>query len=228
LDIIRFDLPDEFKPEKVSYVKLNVFDKESKVPLYSKVNITDLKDQNNSRQIETDEEGKLLFILQQGEYLVTVNKENYIFYSNNLVLNETRKRNEHIDFNIALDPLQTNKLDLTHVAILNNIFFETGSSKLMEKSNTELNNLYQLQINNPNIYITIIGHTDSVGSAEDNLKLSEDRAKAVFNALLVLGADPERLNYEARGETEALESNESESGRSANRRTEFRISYLKN
>ncbi|RLD49635.1 MAG: flagellar motor protein MotB, partial [Bacteroidetes bacterium] len=69
----------------------------------------------------------------------------------------------------------------------------------------------------------ISGHTDNVGSTEHNIKLSENRARSVYNFLIETGIAPERLQYKGYGETLALENNETEAGKAKNRRTEFKI-----
>ena len=71
--------------------------------------------------------------------------------------------------------------------------------------------------------MAIHGHTDNVGSASDNLILSENRAKAVFRYLLENGLTNSRLEYKGFGEQKPVSSNESKQGRAKNRRTEFVI-----
>jgi outer membrane protein OmpA-like peptidoglycan-associated protein len=72
--------------------------------------------------------------------------------------------------------------------------------------------------------VHIIGHTDSVGSAEYNQRLSERRAKAVADYLISRGVNPARIHTEGRGEREPRASNDTEAGRQLNRRVEI---YLK-
>ena len=71
--------------------------------------------------------------------------------------------------------------------------------------------------------IEIRGHTDHVGSDTDNLKLSDDRAKAVYQSLINKGIDAGRLSYKGLGETQPVADNESVAGTQKNRRTEFVI-----
>ena len=76
---------------------------------------------------------------------------------------------------------------------------------------------------NPKMKVAIHGHTDNVGSPEANLKLSNDRAKAVYDILIKEGISANRLSYKGFGETKPTKSNTTEEGRAANRRTEFVI-----
>ena len=75
-----------------------------------------------------------------------------------------------------------------------------------------------------NYDITIVGHTDSKGSNSYNDKLSMRRATSVKEKLLELGLSPDRISgLEGRGELEPVASNETEEGRSQNRRIEFNL-----
>jgi outer membrane protein OmpA-like peptidoglycan-associated protein len=107
--------------------------------------------------------------------------------------------------------------------VLKNIFFETASAVLLDASLFELNKLFRLLDENPSMKIQLNGHTDDVGSDEDNLLLSENRAKAVYNFLIEKGIAQERLAYRGFGESQPIDTNETDEGRQNNRRTEFEI-----
>ena len=76
---------------------------------------------------------------------------------------------------------------------------------------------------NTKLIVEIEGHTDNVGSEIHNLKLSENRAKAVYDFLVVNGIDANRMSYIGFGENQPLASNKTDEGRSRNRRTAFRV-----
>ena len=76
---------------------------------------------------------------------------------------------------------------------------------------------------NQGLKVTIQGHTDNSGSPADNMKLSEDRAKSVFDFLSQCGIEKSRLSYKGFGETKPVASNDIEEGKAQNRRTEFVI-----
>jgi len=69
--------------------------------------------------------------------------------------------------------------------------------------------------------LAIAGHTDAIGSDERNLKLSEERARAVRNYLIERGIAPDRLIARGYGEAYPVASNATEAGRELNRRSEF-------
>ena len=107
--------------------------------------------------------------------------------------------------------------------ILNNVLFDTDSYTLLDHSFVELNVLVSYLKNNPSVKIHIEGHTDNIGGREHNLSLSENRAKEVFYYLRHRGIESDRLNYKGYGESNPIESNNTEMGRSKNRRTSFSI-----
>jgi outer membrane protein OmpA-like peptidoglycan-associated protein len=75
----------------------------------------------------------------------------------------------------------------------------------------------------PTLRIRINGHTDNVGDDAANLKLSEQRAKAVHDFLLQKGIATARLAFKGFGEARPVESNDTPAGRGRNRRTEFEV-----
>ncbi len=106
---------------------------------------------------------------------------------------------------------------------LRNVFFDVAKSELKEESFVELNVLYSMLQDRPKLVIQIAGHTDDVGSDSDNLTLSRDRAKAVYNYLIAKGITASRLSFEGYGESRPIDSNETLEGRQKNRRVEFSV-----
>ena len=124
---------------------------------------------------------------------------------------------------VKKDTVQTKQFasELNKPIILENITFEFGKSQLKESSFAELNKLIVELQANPNYQITLSGYTDNVGQEEDNLKLSEARAKAVAEYLIIKGIDKERITYKGYGSKQPITTNETEQGREQNRRVEF-------
>ncbi|MCB0381694.1 MAG: OmpA family protein, partial [Flavobacteriales bacterium] len=73
----------------------------------------------------------------------------------------------------------------------------------------------------PTVKVAIHGHTDNVGDAKENLLLSENRAKAVFNYLILEDINPARLSFKGFGSTKPIANNNTDEGKAKNRRTEF-------
>jgi len=122
-----------------------------------------------------------------------------------------------------LEPTEFGYLKPNEPIILKNVLFEFGKARLLDKSKSELDKLFRLLNEYKELKIIISGHTDEIGSTEKNIKLSEERAKAVHKYLTDKGILAERLFFAGYGAMKALESNQSEAGRKKNRRVEFLI-----
>ncbi len=107
--------------------------------------------------------------------------------------------------------------------VLDNCNFDNGKATLQENSFKVLDELVAYLVRKDDEKIEIGGHTDNVGSAPSNLKLSEDRAKAVREYLITKGIDPARLTAKGYGMTRPVADNKTPAGRAENRRTEVTI-----
>ena len=76
---------------------------------------------------------------------------------------------------------------------------------------------------NQDLVVAVEGHTDNVGNKIENLYLSQERAKSVYDFLIQSGIQKQRLSYEGFGEEIPIVSNYNEEGRALNRRTEFKV-----
>jgi OmpA-OmpF porin, OOP family len=108
----------------------------------------------------------------------------------------------------------------------NNILFITGSAKLVSKSYKGLDEVVKIMKDNPEMKLSIDGHTDNVGSDEMNLKLSDNRAAAVRTYIISKGIGENRITSAGHGEAEPLADNKTASGRAKNRRVEMKLSYF--
>lgn len=100
------------------------------------------------------------------------------------------------------------------------ISFRSGSAELDGTADAVLQDLASLLQTTPQLRLDLIGHTDSQGAEEANLRLSERRAQAVRSWLEGHGISPDRLAAQGRGEAEPLAPNETEEGRALNRRVQ--------
>ena len=100
--------------------------------------------------------------------------------------------------------------------------FKTGRYDLPENV-SELNILAEFMLNRPNVTILIEGHTDIVGSDALNDRLSENRANSVKNYLIQHGIPANKISTKGYGKRKPIASNDTEFGRSLNRRTEIVI-----
>ena len=107
--------------------------------------------------------------------------------------------------------------------VLRNVFFESGSAALMASSHPELRQMGVWLGRNPVIRLEVGGHTDDVGSAEDNKALSLARAEAVMAFLLDCGARPDQLEAVGHGQDRPAVVGKTEEARRQNRRTSLRV-----
>ena len=104
-----------------------------------------------------------------------------------------------------------------------NVFFSTGSYKLLPKSFKSLDDVVKLMKEDQSLMIDIDGHTDAQGSDASNQVLSDNRAGAVKNYLVAKGISETRLKSAGYGETKPVADNTTAAGRAKNRRTEMTV-----
>ncbi len=109
------------------------------------------------------------------------------------------------------------------IEISQKIFFAFGTTKILPKSDPLLDEVAQALKDRTGICVRVEGHTDNKGSREQNMTLSEGRAAAVRDYLLVTGVDAARLSAKGYADTLPIDSNGTLEGRENNRRVEFVI-----
>ena len=122
------------------------------------------------------------------------------------------------NFNIEMIKVKVGKK-----VVLKNILFESGKSILTAGSYEVIDRLYDIMQENEKMRIEISGHTDKTGSEPLNIKLSENRAKAVMDYLVKKGISQSRIEYKGFGSAQALADNTTAAGRAINRRVELKI-----
>lgn len=104
----------------------------------------------------------------------------------------------------------------------NGILFDSGSANIKPQSYGIIRQISQVMIQDENINLQIIGHTDADGTDDANLKLSKDRASAIKQALIdIYKISGKRLNTDGKGESEPVGDNNTPDGKAQNRRVEF-------
>ena len=106
-----------------------------------------------------------------------------------------------------------------------NLHFNPSSDKIKVGSHDEIKRFAKFMRENKLYKAKITGHTDSIGKAVTNMKLSQQRAKATKDALVAEGVEASRLTTAGRGELDPIESNRLKEGRQANRRIEVELYY---
>jgi outer membrane protein OmpA-like peptidoglycan-associated protein len=108
-----------------------------------------------------------------------------------------------------------------HAAVYG-IYFDTGKSEVKPESQAALQEVAKLLAGDPGLKLFVVGHTDSAGQLETNLKLSQARAEAVVQALIKgHGIPANRLKAQGAGQIAPVATNRTEEGRAKNRRVEL-------
>ncbi len=111
--------------------------------------------------------------------------------------------------------------DNLRLVMPSDITFDTGSASLDPSFNAVLDDVAAVFVEYPSTYVDVAGHADSRGAEDFNQTLSYNRAMSVANFLNARGVQPERFAVQGMGETSPVASNDTETGRAANRRVEI-------
>ena len=112
---------------------------------------------------------------------------------------------------------------LSRRIVLRGVSFEFGSAKLTPAGEDLLDAAAEELLADADTRVDVVGHTDSVGSDDDNLELSQGRAQAARDHLVSRGVDASRLSVRGRGESDPAASNATAQGRAQNRRVELLV-----
>lgn len=203
--ILDFDLARRKAPRAVLAGK--VVDYQSNRPIASaRISFpgTDLE------PVTADGAGIFKLTLAPGTYSVKTEAEGYIEQTLPVVL--TEDAGKELAFSL-----------LPHRIRLERVHFAPGSAVIQPVAYSALDRAVQLLRERPKLRIEIQGHTDSVGRASANLRLSQRRAEAVRNYLIQQGVEPDRLIARGYGEERPIGDNRTLEGQRLNRRIEFVI-----
>ena len=216
-DIYEIDLPEELRPERMEFFEGKVWNAKENRPLQAKIEVYKLENEKVVFQSVSDEmTGEFQAFLPISEdYGYSVTKKGFMPFSGQLERQSDNKK--------ETKAVNMTAISIGAVAPLNNIFFDFDSNTLKKESFGELKRIIRFLAENPKANIELAGHTDSIGSREYNIKLSERRAKAVYEYMIKHGVPEDRISYKGYGPDLPIASNETDEGRAKNRRTEIRI-----
>ena len=107
--------------------------------------------------------------------------------------------------------------------IIKNLQFASAENRLLPRSYKDLELILEYLNENNTKKIQVIGYTDDIGSEKANQKLSEKRARTVYNYFIINQISKERISYKGMGEKDPIASNEDGLGRKKNRRVELKL-----
>ena len=202
---------------KVPVWTVNVKDAKTGAGLQAKVQLIDAEGgELLSKTLRTAEDGTATFTFNDPKYLgknyrVKISADKHIYQEGSV-------SDIYGSDTYLLEPIVPKK-----EWILKNMYFATNKTEILPMSEESLKTLYDFLKENPRVRIKIIGHTDSVGTDQANQKLSEGRAASVKNEMVKRGIKAERIQTEGRGESEPIDTNDTEEGRQNNRRVVIQV-----
>ena len=221
-EIFCFDLPEKAKPKEVVIFKGTVKDENNMPISNAKVSV---KTTDSYKTIETFVDkitGKYAVAIPiqkpDAQILVSVKKTNYAFTSALYNASDIKEKSKILT-NFEVKPINEGT-----TVELHNIYFKTDSWELDSLSFIVLDEFLNFLNENKNIIIELHGHTDNTGDFNYNIELSKKRAESVANYLLNKGLEKKRIRaVKGFGPLKPIASNNTQEGRSKNRRTEFVI-----
>lgn len=221
LDIYSFELYEEARPKAVVFVNGEIKNNLGEVPEGAEVTLKNTKTNQEVSAVIDNETGDYVAVMavdKDEDIMLTAKKKGFAF-SSQLISS---------DAVVIGKPIKTEKLEIKPIEVgeayeIKDINFATNSYELNNKIVLVLNEFIDFLTENPTVKVAIHGHTDNVGDPAENMVLSENRAKAVYDYLLIEDIDASRISYKGFGETKPIAKNTTEEGRAKNRRTEFVI-----
>ena len=220
LNIYSFELYQEARPQKVVFVKGNVKDENTQQPVREVQILVKNVETKEITEIPIDmETGSFVAaIVTTSDLTLMVKKKDYAYVTTYIEQNSDEEALKPVKLDIEIKEVEVG------VAYnLQDIYFDTDSDVLKKKSVRVIEGFYDFLRDNPNVKVEIQGHTDNVGSDAYNMKLSEARARSVYQVLLNLGILESQITSKGYGESKPIASNKTVEGRAKNRRTVFVI-----
>ena len=220
-DIYSVNLPKYLRPDLVATVTGKLVDKNNQ-PITADIRWEDLETGKNVGQSKSDpSDGSFFIVLPVGKiYGYYVDQDKYFPISNHLDLRNNKKP---IQINENINMITFRQMIEDGLAVpVNNLFFNFAESVLQPYSIPELKRVaIIIKANKMNVEIS--GHTDNIGNDQKNYILSEQRALTVRDYLIKEGCSLEALSFKGYGNSRPIVSNDTEDGRSKNRRVEIRF-----
>lgn len=199
------------------YLTGSIFDDNSGAAINGKVSFTRPGEAQPFAFSELDSISKryTLTVEEKGPFIIQVNAEGYFF------MNTTHEFSG--DSVLVMKDFRLKQMKSGAKIVVENILFNSGKSTLKPSSFVELDKIANLLNENKEIKMEVSGHTDNVGSAAINKKISKARALTVRNYFISKGVESERLTYVGYGFDQAIADNSTEEGRARNRRVEMKV-----
>jgi len=167
--------------------------------------------------IASDSSRETLKLTNEGKELWV---EVWADYTGKYILTVVEKAAMAQEIKASADAFASDLQRTGHIAV-EGIYFDTGKAVLKPESQQAIGEIVKLLKGDAALKVFVVGHTDNVGGVDGNLKLSQERAQAVLQALVSGGIDAARLRSFGSGPYAPVASNDQEAGRARNRRVEL-------
>ncbi|MCB8994854.1 MAG: OmpA family protein [Bacteroidales bacterium] len=213
-----FTIPEAIPIDSFYYLKGRVLNKSNDEPVVAKLEFVDPEESKVIATAISNDQGEYQAkFLVAKNYGVEIVAKDYLFFLDVVNMDSATTDEPYIhDFHLE-------KVEVGTKVVLENIYFETNKATLTAASYPQLNQVVTFLQNNETIHLEISGHTDNVGSLKANMKLSEDRAKAVVDYFIANGIDKSRLEAKGYAFNQPIAPNDTPEGREKNRRVEFKV-----
>jgi len=220
LDVFRIELPEKARPIPLALIKGTVYNSKTSEPMLAEITYRVIVNDSLLGTIYTNpSDGKFSMVLKGGyHYSISANYAGYIGERISIDLSVLEEPVEK-EVTLYLKPIEKDQS-----IQLNNIFFEENSAELHYLSKAELHHVYNLMKEYPKMRILIGGHAMKAdGDPRGYKKLSEERAKTVYQHLVKMGIDKKRLEYKGFGYEKPVGDVTTGAGNAQNRSVEFTI-----
>ena len=233
-DIYKVKLPYYQKPEMLASlmgtkyknpniiisIRGRVFDSKTLNPIESSIEFIRSVDDQQIELVAADTNGYVTTLQQGFNYQIIAKSDGYYNTIDSLDLRDIVNSVE-ITKDLYLDPIIKNE-----AIVLKNVYFDFDSDVIRPESYPELDRISEMLLDNPNLHMTIDGHTCAIGTDEYNLDLSGRRAGSIVNYFLSKGVLATNLEFHGYGETRPKLPNTTEANREINRRVEFELKEI--
>lgn len=234
----------EMTPVLKYYVVGTIYDKDTREVLKNvKVKVTNLRTAKEIAELQTDEKGYFetdtIEEFHYGDvFAISLLLEKSGYLTTTFVLDDTLQLEERINVNAFIDPVMgkvTVGTDLAKLIDLNSIYYDYMKWSIRQDAAKELDKIVKVMQDNPKIKIELGSHTDTRGSTDKNLILSEKRAKSAVDYIISKGIASDRIKAKGYGESKPLikdgelsklKGPDFEKAHQLNRRTEFRVTEM--
>ena len=216
--LYRFKFPDEiYLGENLTVTEGKVLNSKTGEPIDATLSLVSLTNDSTLYQFQSDGKTGDFMMLYPDKAIsgLYVEKKGYL----PKIYNVERDKIKNVkDLKVELTPVASGE-----EFVFENVFFEFDKYTLENESLSSLKRLHKFLMENPNVNILIVGHTDNIGSSGYNKQLSLQRAKSVQDYLVGQGLHPGRVLTEGRGDTQPMVPNISAQNQALNRRITIKV-----